>query len=100
MDAGQTRGHERKVIDADLAAAIGRQGCTTQSRGCQVSVRVFTERAGRRSVVSHRAKQTRGLVARCLLEAHRSCRTFSDIAAVVGEHRSCKLTGAGRAGFG
>lgn len=65
----------------------------------RVSIRVFTERAGRRSVVSHQAKKTRGLVARWLLEADRSCRTLADVVAVVREHRSCELTEASGVGF-
>ncbi|MDN5727794.1 MAG: peroxide stress protein YaaA [Propionibacteriales bacterium] len=56
-----------------------------------VAVRVFREEAGRRTVVSHLAKHTRGLVARWLLEADRAPRTVADVAAVVAEHVHCEL---------
>jgi hypothetical protein len=54
-----------------------------------VSVRGFTERAGRRAVVSHMVKATRGEVARLALEAKptpRSAQAVAEIVAAAG-HR-------------
>lgn len=64
-----------------------------------VAVRVFTEVAGRRTVVSHLAKHTRGLVARWLLESGRPVRTPSAVAQVVAGHRPCELIDLGRSGW-
>ncbi|HEY5820889.1 MAG TPA: peroxide stress protein YaaA [Propionibacteriaceae bacterium] len=64
-----------------------------------VAVRVFTEVAGRRTVVSHMAKHTRGLVARWLLEASSSPRTPAQVAAIVSAHLPCELVDLGRTGF-
>ncbi|GAA1432357.1 peroxide stress protein YaaA [Microlunatus lacustris] len=64
-----------------------------------LSVRVFTEVAGRRTVVSHLAKHTRGQVARVLLEHPGRLATVADVAAAVAEdgHR-CELVDHGRRG--
>lgn len=64
-----------------------------------VAVRVFTEVDGRRTVVSHAAKHTRGLVARWLCEAGRTPRTPAALAGLVGEHRPCELVPDGRGGW-
>lgn len=64
-----------------------------------VAVRVFTEVDGRRTVVSHLAKHTRGLVARWLCRAERAPLTPSAVAAVVAEHRDCDLIRDGRGGW-
>ncbi len=64
-----------------------------------VAIRVFTEIAGRRTVVSHLAKHTRGLVARWLLESARPIRTAVAVAAVVAAHRPCELVDLGRVGW-
>lgn len=64
-----------------------------------VAVRVFTEVDGQRTVVSHLAKHTRGLVARWLLEADRPPRTPAAVAQVVAGHRRCELADRGRTGF-
>ncbi len=64
-----------------------------------VGVRVFTEVDGRRSVVSHSAKHTRGLVARWLCEADRAPRTPVALAALVSEHRGCELVADPRGGW-
>lgn len=64
-----------------------------------VAVRVLREEAGRRSVVSHMAKHTRGLVARHLLTRDgREPRTPRALAAAVGEVFCCELTAPARAG--
>ena len=64
-----------------------------------IAVRVFTEVNGRRTVVSHLAKHTRGLVTRWLCQAERAPRTVAAVAAVVGEHRDCDLHPDGRGGW-
>ncbi|GAA2095004.1 peroxide stress protein YaaA [Microlunatus panaciterrae] len=64
-----------------------------------VAVRVFTERDGRRTVVSHQAKHTRGLVARWLLEAPDLARTPAQVAELVGGRLRCELVDQGRRGF-
>jgi cytoplasmic iron level regulating protein YaaA (DUF328/UPF0246 family) len=64
-----------------------------------VAVRVLTEVEGRRTVVSHSAKHTRGLVARWLCEAGRTPRTPVALAALVSEHRTCELVADPRGGW-
>ena len=64
-----------------------------------LAVRVTTEVAGRQTVVSHLAKQTRGQVARLLLEHPGRLRTVADAAAAVAEHHRCDLVDEGRHGF-
>ncbi|MCW2811073.1 MAG: peroxide stress protein YaaA [Friedmanniella sp.] len=64
-----------------------------------VAVRVFTEVAGRRTVVSHAAKHTRGLVARWLLEAPSPPRTPAQVAAVIADHARVELLDHGRPGY-
>ncbi|MGI3786660.1 MAG: hypothetical protein ACRYG2_38435, partial [Janthinobacterium lividum] len=64
-----------------------------------VAVRVFSDVAGRRTVVSHAAKHTRGLVARWLCEADETPRTPATLAAVVGAHRPCELVADPRGGW-
>ncbi len=64
-----------------------------------VAVRVFTEVEGRRTVVSHAAKHTRGLVARWLCEVDRTPRTVAGVAMLVAQHRSCELVADPRGGW-
>ena len=64
-----------------------------------VGVRVFTEVDGRRTVVSHSAKHTRGLVARWICEAGRTPRTPTAVATLVAEHRPCELVADPRGGW-
>ena len=64
-----------------------------------VAVRVFTKVDGRRTVVSHSAKHTRGLVARWICEADRTPRTPAAAAALVAEHRPCELVADPRGGW-
>lgn len=56
-----------------------------------VAVRVLREHEGRRSVVSHMAKHTRGLVTRHLLEVATAPRTVRQVAAAVGERWTAEL---------
>jgi cytoplasmic iron level regulating protein YaaA (DUF328/UPF0246 family) len=64
-----------------------------------VVVRVWTEVDGRRTVVSHLAKQTRGLVVRELLEHPGRLRSVDDVAAAVAQHHRCTLVDLGTRGF-
>ncbi len=63
-----------------------------------VAVRVLRDDAGRRTVVSHMAKHTRGLVVRHLLEGGAEPRTPRALAAAVAEAFTCELTQPPRAG--
>jgi cytoplasmic iron level regulating protein YaaA (DUF328/UPF0246 family) len=64
-----------------------------------LAVRVFTEVAGRRTVVSHLAKHTRGQIARVLLEHPGRLRTVADVtAAVAADGHRCELVDHGRRG--
>lgn len=64
-----------------------------------VRITAHTARDGRRTVVSHFAKHTRGLVARMLLEAPRQPRTPQQVAEVVGSRARCELSGPDRSGW-
>ena len=64
-----------------------------------VAVRVFSEVDGRRTVVSHAAKHTRGLVARWVCEAERTPRTPATLATLVAGHRPCALIADPRGGW-
>ncbi len=103
----------RAVLDPVLTAAAG-SGVVVDCRSAPyaaawrprgdlvrrtVGIRVFTEQDGRRTVVSHLAKHTRGLVARWLLEAPGTPRTPAAVATVVADHLSCQLVDLGRAGY-
>ncbi len=64
-----------------------------------VTVRVLRDEGGRRTVVSHMAKHTRGLVARHLVSrAGRDPRTASALASAVGEAFEVELSRPGRDG--
>jgi len=65
-----------------------------------VAVRVLREVAGRRSVVSHLAKHTRGEVARFLVESADDPRTPADLADLVGTRWPVELGVPARAGAG
>src|SRR3954453_7025303 len=64
-----------------------------------VAVREFSEVDGRRTIVSHAAKHTRGLVARWVCEADRTPRTPAALATLVAEHRPAALVGECRGGW-
>lgn len=87
------------VVDARSSAYASVWRPTGPAARAYVAVRVFTEVDGRRSVVSHFAKHTRGLVARWLCEADRPPRNPAHVAAVVAEHRTCELVTDGRGGW-
>jgi uncharacterized protein len=96
---------------APLAAALPAAGLVVDLRsqayaaawrpveGTRVGVRAFTERAGRRRVVSHMAKAARGDVARALAEARGAPRDPPGVAALVARagHR-VELAGPARDG--
>lgn len=110
---GPLAAHWRSVLDPVLTEAAGR-GPVVDCRSATyaaawrprgdlarrtVAIRVFTETDGRRTVVSHSAKHTRGLVARWLLEAERAPRTVGAVPEVVAEHVDCELVDLGSPGW-
>lgn len=102
----------REVLPAVLADAAGRRGVVVDLRSSSyvamgmptalgdrtVAVRVLRDDAGRRSVVSHMAKHTRGLVARHLLEVGADPRTPADLAEVLAARWPVELAPPVRAG--
>lgn len=89
----------RLVVDCRSSsyAALWRPRGAAAAR--TVAVRVLREDAGRRSVVSHMAKHTRGLVVRHLLtRGGRDPRSPEQLAAAVAEAFDCELVPATRAG--
>jgi cytoplasmic iron level regulating protein YaaA (DUF328/UPF0246 family) len=56
-----------------------------------IKIVALTEKDGKRSVVSHFAKHTRGVVARLLLEADRLPRTPKQVRDVIARHGHCEL---------
>jgi uncharacterized protein len=100
----------RAELPAVLAAAAGRRGVVVDCRsgpyasaapltgelaGRAVAVRVLREDDGRRTVVSHLAKHTRGEVTRHLLERDADPHTPAALAEVVGERWPVELHRAG-----
>ncbi|GAA4362036.1 YaaA family protein [Angustibacter luteus] len=102
---GPLAGYWRPLLDEPLTAAAGRglvvdlRSTTYQAAWTPtgpvaartVAVRVLRETQGRRTVVSHMAKHTRGQVCRVLLESEREARTPRDLAEVVGRRWRCEL---------
>ncbi|GAB3598474.1 peroxide stress protein YaaA [Angustibacter peucedani] len=102
----------RPRLDQPLAAAAGRglvvdcrsstyQAAWTPPAGLArrtVAVRVLSEVDGRRTVVSHMAKHTRGLVTRHLLERDDEPRSAAALASAVGEAFRCELVAPPRPG--
>jgi hypothetical protein len=89
----------RLVVDCRSATYAAAWSPVGEAARALLAVRVFTEVAGRRVVVSHRAKQTRGEVVRTLLEWPRPLRTVADAAAAVASRHPCTLVDHGRRGF-
>jgi cytoplasmic iron level regulating protein YaaA (DUF328/UPF0246 family) len=104
----------RSVLPEVLESAAGRKGLIVDCRSGPyaaaapitgplaaraVAVRVLRETDGRRSVVSHLAKHTRGEVTRHLLEADVDPRTPADLAAAVGTRWPVELGESTRAGW-
>lgn len=102
----------REVLPQVLAAAAGRRGVVVDLRSSSyqamgmpaglaertVTVRVVREVDGRRSVVSHLAKHTRGLVARHLLESGADPRTPGALVDVLADRWAAELTEPARPG--
>ncbi len=110
---GPLAGFWRDALDPVLPDLVGRQvvvDCRSSTYAAAwrpagavarrtVAVRVFTETDGVRTVVSHHAKHTRGLVTRWLLEAGavRSVAQVRDV--VAAAHRHVELVDLGRQGW-
>jgi cytoplasmic iron level regulating protein YaaA (DUF328/UPF0246 family) len=105
--------HWRSVLPGVLADAAGRRGVVVDCRSGPyaaaapitgpladrtVAVRVLREQDGRRSVVSHLAKHTRGEVTRHLLERDADPRTPAALAEAVGERWPVELGRPSRPG--
>lgn len=102
----------RALLPRLLAEAAGPRGLVVDCRSSSyqatgmpegigdrtVAVRVLRESAGRRSVVSHMAKHTRGEVARYLLESGADPRRPEGLAAVLAERWGVELASPSRAG--
>lgn len=102
----------REVLGPVLADAAGRRGVVVDCRSSSyqaagmpqgigdrtVAVRVLRETDGRRSVVSHMAKHTRGEVARHLLESGVDPRTPQELAEALGGRWDVELDAPERAG--
>ncbi len=101
----------RSVLPDVLAGAAGRgvvvdlrsssylaMGAPTGPAEGTVAVRVLRERDGRRSVVSHLAKHTRGQVARHLLGLDADPRTPAEVARALASRWDVELDPPGRAG--
>jgi cytoplasmic iron level regulating protein YaaA (DUF328/UPF0246 family) len=88
------------VVDCRSSSYAAAWTPTGEAARRLLAVRVFTEVAGRRTVVSHAAKHTRGQVAGVLLEHPGRLTTVADVAAAVAEsgHR-CELVDHGRRGY-
>lgn len=102
----------REVLPEVLAAAAGRRGLVVDLRSSSylamgapagltdrtVTVRVVREVDGHRTVVSHLAKHTRGLVARHLLEQGADPRTPAALADALGDRWATELAEPPRPG--
>ena len=88
------------VVDCRSSTYAAAWAPTGEAARALLAVRVFAEVAGRRTVVSHLAKHTRGQVARVLLEHPGRLRTVADVAAAVaGSGHRCELVDHGRRGY-
>ncbi len=87
------------VVDGRSSSYVSVWRPTGPAARSYVAVRVFSEVAGRRTVVSHAAKHTRGLVARWLCEVDRTPRTPAAVTALVAQHRPCELVADPRGGW-
>jgi cytoplasmic iron level regulating protein YaaA (DUF328/UPF0246 family) len=111
-DVGPLASYWRRHLDAPLTQAAGR-GLVVDCRSSTyqaawvppapvaartVAVRVLQDDGGHRTVVSHMAKHTRGLVVRSLLERGDDLRSPRALAAAVGEEYVCELHEPARAG--
>jgi cytoplasmic iron level regulating protein YaaA (DUF328/UPF0246 family) len=105
--AGFWRDQLAGIIDAQVAAELivdcRSSGYAAAWRPARteklIKVSAVTEKAGKRSVVSHFAKHTRGAVARILLQSDRLPRTPEQAAETVAVQARCELTGPTRSGW-
>lgn len=99
----QTRGVVDTIGDGQLIIDCRSSGYATAWRPERteklIKVGAVTENDGKRTVVSHFAKHTRGAVARLLLEADRAPRTPEQAAEIVSAAARCELTGPDRSGW-
>jgi cytoplasmic iron level regulating protein YaaA (DUF328/UPF0246 family) len=86
------------VVDCRSGPYIAAAPLTGRLAARTVAVRVLREQDGRRSVVSHLAKHTRGEVTRYLLESGDDPRDPAALAEVVGARWPVELAGPSRAG--
>jgi cytoplasmic iron level regulating protein YaaA (DUF328/UPF0246 family) len=86
----------RLVVDCRSATYVA--AWRPASAVTRVQVSVVEERDGRRRVVSHMAKKTRGEVARHLLVTRARPRTPAELADAVGERFTCALAPPDRKG--
>jgi uncharacterized protein len=86
----QAAGHG-VVVDLRSATYAAAWRATGELADRTVGVRVLREQAGRRSVVSHMAKHTRGLVARLLLESQRPPTSVENVAEIVSQRWDVEL---------
>jgi cytoplasmic iron level regulating protein YaaA (DUF328/UPF0246 family) len=87
------------VIDMRSGAYVALGPLSSDLSDRAVTVRVLTERMGKRTVVSHHNKSTKGLVARTLVQSRRTPRSVSDLTdllATAGHH--VELTPQDKAG--
>lgn len=75
------------IVDMRSGAYVALGPLPDSAAGRAVTVRVLTERAGRRTVVSHHNKATKGLIVRSLVQSRRRPSSIDDLTDV--------LTGAG-----
>lgn len=71
------------IVDMRSGAYVALGPLPESAAGRAVTVRVLTERAGRRTVVSHHNKATKGLVVRSLAQSRRRPSTIDDLADVL-----------------
>lgn len=85
---GSDRGAGELIIDC---RSTGYAAAWHPRTDALIKITALTEKAGNRTVVSHFAKHTRGIVARLLLEADRTPRTPHQVADLIAAHGRCEL---------
>jgi cytoplasmic iron level regulating protein YaaA (DUF328/UPF0246 family) len=67
------------------------QGVWTSEPNKTVGIRVFTEKSGKRTVVTHMSKKTRGDVTRFLVTQTKSPKTAQELQKLVSKAFKCEL---------
>lgn len=112
IGTGRLAASWRQVLPAALATAAGRRGVVVDCRssgylaagrpiglgGRSAEIRVLRESAGRRTVVSHLAKHTRGQVARHLLDSGTDPATVPELVEVLRERWTVEPSAPVRSG--